>query len=143
MFETVKKLFTKRQPTTGGGKESAMAETAKDDSAKSAASSAGNLGEKELAAFKKELLGEFKGLVSAAIGEAVKPLVDNQKVLADTLAALPPAKKEEKAAEAAKPLTAEEIGKAMDEKIAGAIKAQQQSAEASAQKIALRQKVMA
>src|SRR3954465_11927158 len=61
----------------------------------------------DLGAFKKELLGEFKGLVSGLVADAIKPLADNQKVFADTLAALPPAAKKEEGKP--EPLTVEKL----------------------------------
>jgi hypothetical protein len=78
------------------------------------------------------LAAALPNAISSAVTAAIKPLADNQKVLADTLAALPPAKKEEGGGGEAKPLTAEDVGKLLDQKLT----AQQQSAAAAAARTA-------
>jgi len=67
-----------------------------------------------------------------ALTEAIKPIADNQKILADTLAALPPAAGKQgdgKQTDAAKPLDAEGVAKIVAEQLKGFTAQTQQSAE--------------
>lgn len=90
-----------------------------------------------------DALGTALGpLIKSTVESLVKPIADNQKVIADTLAALPPAKKEDKPADAAKPLGAEEVSKIVAEAIKADRAAQSQATASSEKKTAARSKVI-
>lgn len=94
-----------------------------------------------------DALGTALGpLIKSTVESLVKPIADNQKVIADTLAALPPAKKEEKPADAAaaagKALTVEDVGKVVAEAIKADRTAQSQATAASEAKTAARNRVI-
>lgn len=83
--------------------------------------------------------GLTKEDVQAIIADALKPLAENQKILADTLAKLPPAAKEpEKKDGEVKPLTAEDVARIVAEQVKTA---RETDAQAAA-KQAARQKVI-
>jgi hypothetical protein len=93
-----------------------------------------------------DALGTALGpLIKSTVESLVKPIADNQKVIADTLAALPPAKKEDAAAAKvgdAKPLGAEDVSKIVTEAIKADRTAQAQASATSEKKTAARNKVI-
>lgn len=77
---------------------------------------------------------DVKKIVAAVVGEAIKPLADNQRVLADTLAKLPPAAGAQSQAAGTPPpaLTAEQVTKLVTEAIAADRTAQRQTEQKTA-----------
>lgn len=82
--------------------------------------------------------GLTKEDVQAIIAGAIAPLVENQKILADTLAKLPPATADKKEGEAPKPLSADDV----KAQIAEALKAARETDASAAAKKAARQAVI-
>lgn len=132
-MNVVQSIF--KRPAKAGGKEANMADNTTTPPAGGTAS--GGLSKEDVQAIVAEAVAERL----KPVAETLTALSENQKVIADTLAKLPPAGEgaggaKKKDAEEPKPPTADEIKKLVADGIAAAAAAQQQTAEQKAAKAA-------